>query len=155
MEFPSGPPGTALNITSDATEIHTRAVAEKLQCAHGSDEEILSCLREIPMERLTDAAIEYSVNYHPPIGLFTFIPSVDGDIIFDRPTVLYKSGRFAKGMSQVTQAFVCAKLKICRNPRGLWLGPRRRGHKRRTRFSIPGGRGHEVAHPRLLACPRR
>ncbi|KAK7743218.1 hypothetical protein SLS53_004303 [Cytospora paraplurivora] len=97
----SGPPGTALNITSDATEIHTRAVAEKLQCAHESDEEILSCLRGIPMERLTDAAIEYSINNHPPMGLFTFIPSVDGDIIPDRPSVLYKSGRFAKGIPAV------------------------------------------------------
>lgn len=39
----SGPPGTALNITSDATEIHTRAVAEILACGHEMDEEILRC----------------------------------------------------------------------------------------------------------------
>ncbi|KUI68141.1 Acetylcholinesterase [Cytospora mali] len=93
----SGPPGTALNITSDASEIHTRAVAEKLECAHESDEDTLSCLREIPMDKLLEVAIEYSVNHHPPMGLFTFIPSVDGDILPDHPSVLYKSGRFSKG----------------------------------------------------------
>lgn len=53
------------------------------------------------MEKLLDVAIEYSVNNHPPMGLFTFIPSVDGDILPDRPSVLYKSGRFNKGIPLV------------------------------------------------------
>lgn len=33
----SGPPGTALNMTSDATEIHTRSVAEAAGCSVGKD----------------------------------------------------------------------------------------------------------------------
>ncbi|ROW05794.1 hypothetical protein VMCG_05222 [Cytospora schulzeri] len=97
----SGPPGTALNITSDATEIHTRAVAEKLGCGLEKDEDTLRCLKTLPMSTLLDVSIEYSVNNHPPMGLFTFIPSVDGDILPDRPSVLYRSGRFSKGIPVV------------------------------------------------------
>lgn len=124
----SGPPGTALNITSDATEIHTRAVAEKLDCLHTTDEETLKCLREVPVDRLSDAAVEYSVSNHPPMGLFTFIPSVDGDIIPDRPSVLYKSGRFSKGNSPRSQpspsSYQVRKLNHPRNSHGFRLGPR-------------------------------
>ncbi|KAI2464123.1 alpha/beta-hydrolase [Annulohypoxylon bovei var. microspora] len=95
----SGPPGTALNITSDATEIHTHAVAEQLGCGHHEDEnDILGCLRGIPMEKLTETAMAYSVNNHPPAGLFTFIPSVDGDLIPGRQSELYKAGKFVKGI---------------------------------------------------------
>lgn len=95
----SGPPGTAVNATSYATELHTRAVAERLDCPSGDDEQVLKCLREVPMDRLTEIAMEYSANNHPPMGLFTFIPSVDGDILPDRQSLLYKSGQFAKGMN--------------------------------------------------------
>ncbi|KAK7756217.1 hypothetical protein SLS62_001810 [Diatrype stigma] len=95
----SGPPGTALNMSSDATEIHTRAVAEKLECGQEkSDEDILECLRAIPMDKLTQTAMEYSVSNHPPAGLFTFIPSVDGDFLPDRQSALYKAGKFVKGV---------------------------------------------------------
>ncbi|KAK3384842.1 Alpha/Beta hydrolase protein [Podospora didyma] len=74
----SGPPGTALNISSDATEIHTLAVASKLGCSHEKDERMLECLRDVLMNDLLEAAMGYSVENHPPMGLFTFIPSVDG-----------------------------------------------------------------------------
>ncbi|KAI0477365.1 alpha/beta-hydrolase [Xylariaceae sp. FL0804] len=94
----SGPPGTVLNVTSDAIEVHTRAVADRLGCDMASDEEILECLRSIPMEALTEGAMEYSRNNHPPHGIHTFIPSVDGEFMPDRHSVLYKSGRFAKGI---------------------------------------------------------
>lgn len=64
----SGPPGTALNIISDATEIHTRAVAEKLEChdSDGDDEDTLKCLRKVPMERLLDVAMECTYFILPP-----------------------------------------------------------------------------------------
>ncbi|KAI0024063.1 Alpha/Beta hydrolase protein [Xylariomycetidae sp. FL0641] len=98
----SGPPGTALNMTSDATEIHTRVVAGNLGCAEeATDGILLECLRGVPMEALTEAAMAYSVNNHPPAGLFTFIPSVDGDFFPDRQSVLYKTGKFAKGVPAV------------------------------------------------------
>jgi carboxylesterase type B len=94
----SGPPGTSLNITSDATEIHTLAVADKVGCGDNDGAEQLACLREVSMERLTEVAMDYSVANHPPVGGFTFIPSVDGDFLPDRQSVLYKSGKFVKGM---------------------------------------------------------
>ncbi|KAJ8130842.1 hypothetical protein O1611_g2784 [Lasiodiplodia mahajangana] len=99
----SGPPGTALNITSDATEIHTYAVAENLGCKlkDSEDEAILACLREVPMDKLTEAAMAYSVANHPPAGLFTFIPSVDDDFIPGRQSTLYKAGKFVKGVPMV------------------------------------------------------
>ncbi|KAI1101850.1 alpha/beta-hydrolase [Jackrogersella minutella] len=92
-------PGTALNITSDATEIHTRAVAEPLGCGNNEDEnKILECLRDIPMEKLIEAAMAYSVNNHPPAGLFTFIPFVDDDFLPGSQRALHKAGKFVKGV---------------------------------------------------------
>ncbi|KAK8135721.1 alpha/beta-hydrolase [Apiospora sp. TS-2023a] len=94
----SGPPGTALNMTTDATELHTRAVAQTLGCSSSSDDdsEILQCLRDVPMDKLTETAMGYAMKNHPPAGLFTFIPSVDDDFLPDRQSVLYKAGRFAQ-----------------------------------------------------------
>ncbi|KAL9089893.1 MAG: hypothetical protein Q9159_002250 [Coniocarpon cinnabarinum] len=98
----SGPPGTALNMSSDATTIHTKAVAERVGCAAslGADK-TLDCLRQIPMDELLAKATDYAVAYHPPMGLFTFIPSVDDDILPDRPSVLLREGRFVKGVPAV------------------------------------------------------
>lgn len=92
----SGPPGNALNVTTDAVETHTRAVASEFSC-EGDDDEILRCLREVSMDDLVREAMKYSVNNHPPHGPHTFIPSIDADIMPDRHSVLYKSGRFSKG----------------------------------------------------------
>lgn len=97
----SGPPGTALNLTSKATEDHTRAVANMLGCGRSKEAAILQCLREVPMERLTDAAMAYSIQNHPPAGLFTFVPSVDDDFLPGRQTALYKAGKFVKGVPMV------------------------------------------------------
>lgn len=101
----SGPPGTALNMTSDATEIHTRAVAELAGCPFEqnktSDEGILQCLRDLPMNKLLEVAVEYSQQNHPPLGLFTFIPSVDSDFLPERQSELYKAGKFVKGIPVV------------------------------------------------------
>ncbi|KAF3066592.1 Acetylcholinesterase [Daldinia childiae] len=97
----SGPPGTTLSINSDMTDMHTRGVAEKLECNSNEEEVILKCLREVPMGKLVEVAMEYSVNNHPPLGLFTFIPSVDADFLPDRPSVLYRSGRFVKGIPMI------------------------------------------------------
>ena len=94
----SGPPGTAVNTTSNATALHTAAVAEKLGCNSSKNADVLSCLREVDMQTLLDTAMTYSIANHPPNGLFTFIPSVDDDFLPDRPSKLLRSGSFAKGM---------------------------------------------------------
>ncbi|ATZ51933.1 hypothetical protein BCIN_07g04790 [Botrytis cinerea B05.10] len=97
----SGPPGTSLNMTSDVTEHHTRAVADKVGCGGLVDSEILSCLQDIPMQDLIDSAMEYSVSNHPPSGLFTFIPSVDDDFLPDRYSTMMREGSFVKGIDMV------------------------------------------------------
>ena len=97
----SGPPGTALNMTSDATEIHTRAVAENVNCEQTEEDDLLKCLREVPMQKLLDVSTQYSVQNHPPMGLFTFIPSIDGDMFPEKLSVLYKKGQFVKGQSML------------------------------------------------------
>ncbi|KAG8169849.1 hypothetical protein KVR01_000594 [Diaporthe batatas] len=98
----SGPPGTALNMTSDATEIHTRAVADIAGCPvqdePSSDEQILQCLRDLSMSELLEVAVAYSQQNHPPLGLFTFIPSIDGDFLPERQSALYRAGKFVKGI---------------------------------------------------------
>jgi carboxylesterase type B len=94
----SGPPGTAINITSDITVAHTLAVSKRLNCGGDlqDEERLLECIRNVPMEKLLDVAMAYSRENHPPLGLFTFIPSVDDDFIPGRTTALYESGRFSK-----------------------------------------------------------
>ncbi|PVI00996.1 alpha/beta-hydrolase [Periconia macrospinosa] len=96
----SGPPGTALNITSDATTLHTLAVSTRLGCGTDlkEEEKLLECLRDVPMENLLKVAMAYSRENHPPLGLFTFIPSVDEDFLPGRTTTLYEAGRFGKGI---------------------------------------------------------
>ncbi|KAI9697731.1 MAG: hypothetical protein M1820_007718 [Bogoriella megaspora] len=97
----SGPPGTAVNTTSNATAVHTAAVAERLGCDTSHDAKMISCLREVDMQTLLDTAMEYSTANHPPNGLFTFIPSVDGDFLPDRPVKLYRRGKFVRGIRSV------------------------------------------------------
>jgi carboxylesterase type B len=97
----SGPPGTALNLSSDVTEVHTTAVAQSVGCEQEKESEMLQCLREVPMETLLETAMKYSVANHPPAGLFTFIPSVDDDMFPDRPSSLYKAGRFVRGKPKI------------------------------------------------------
>jgi carboxylesterase type B len=94
----SGPPGTALNMSSDATTVHTLAVAEKVGCSNDDDIKVLECLREVPVENLLSTTMDYSVANHPPAGLFTFIPSIDDDFFPDRQSVLYKAGKSVKSM---------------------------------------------------------
>lgn len=98
----SGPPGTAVNMTSDVTTYHTENVADRLDCGgKTSDEETLKCLRAVPMDDLLDAALTYSRENHPPAGLFTFIPSIDDDFIPDTQSHLVKAGRFVKGVRMI------------------------------------------------------
>ena len=94
----SGPPGTSLNMASNATVSHTLAVARRLGCEDlESHKKVLSCLRKAPMEKLLAVATEHAISNHPPLGLFTFLPSIDGDFLPERPSILLRQGRFVKG----------------------------------------------------------
>lgn len=109
----SGPPGTALNISSDVTADHMTAVASKLGCDSKDEGHILQCLRNTPMEDLQKTATEYAVANHPPAGLFTFIPSIDEDMIPERQSVLYRSGRFVKGVFHPLDEVKLSKANYC------------------------------------------
>jgi carboxylesterase type B len=90
-------PDTALNISSDAATIHTTAVVERSGCGGFDDAETIECLRDLPMEDLLETALVYAKANHHPHGLFTFIPSVDGNFLPDRQSKLVETGKFAKG----------------------------------------------------------
>jgi carboxylesterase type B len=92
----SGPPGTALNISSDVSEFHTSSVAQRVGCTTQCPMEMLQCLRDTPMKSLLEAVLTYSVDRQPPAGLFTFVPSIDDDIFPSRPSDLYNRGLFVK-----------------------------------------------------------
>jgi carboxylesterase type B len=95
----SGPPGTAMNLTSNATTGHTMAVAAKVGCGNSSatDPKTLECLRAVSMPDLLNAAMNISIENHPPMGIFTFIPTLDDDLIPNRPSNLMAVGNFVKG----------------------------------------------------------
>ena len=93
----SGPPSSALNMSSDMTTHHTFAVAEKSGCGLLDDVEMIECLRKVPLSNLTDTATAYSIENNPPAGLYTFIPSVDDDLFTDRQSNLLRDGKFVKG----------------------------------------------------------
>ncbi|CAG8972998.1 hypothetical protein HYALB_00007845 [Hymenoscyphus albidus] len=84
----SGPPGTALNMTSEVTALHTAAVGKEVGCADLPDLALVECLRAVPMQELLHAALQYSVSNFPPAGLFTFVPSVDDDFLPDSQSKL-------------------------------------------------------------------
>ena len=94
----SGPPSSALNMSSDMTSYHTIAVAKKAGCETLDDVKMIECLRKVPLSKLTDNATTYSIENNPPAGLYTFIPSVDGDLFSDRQSNLLRDGKFVKGM---------------------------------------------------------
>jgi len=118
----SGPPGTALNITSDATTQHTMAVAAKVGCEDSSDldSKILECLRDVTMHDLLHAAMGYSIEKHPPAGAFTFIPSLDDYLIPDRPFNLMEAGDFVKG-KQTWPIITKSRADFLRRSFGLWI----------------------------------
>lgn len=149
----SGPPGTAINMSSDATEKHTRSVAARLECGKEDDKEILECMRAVPMEKLLDTAMEYSKENFPPAGLFTFIPSVDGDYFPERQSVSYRAGNFAKGRN-IPFIDIDCKAYTTRRPYGIGLDSGRWRHERRSRQSRQFRGGHDRPHSALCAPSR-
>lgn len=93
----SGPPGTMLNSTSPAVRENSNAVARMVGCGVGSPESVMECMQAVPMPELLKNALEYGSRLHPPFGVAVFIPSVDGDFVPDRPSILLRQGRFVKG----------------------------------------------------------
>ena len=83
---------------TDAKE-NTAFFVKKLDCPMENnivDQEVLACLRTMPLDSLVDANIDVARERQPPYGFKAFTPVVDGDIIPEPPKQLMKEGRFLK-----------------------------------------------------------
>lgn len=96
----SGATGTNFNIMSSMVADNTAKVAKSVGCTSDPDsQEALSCLRNVPFEKLTEASVGLARQARPPLGELFFSPSYDGDYITDRSSVLLRRGAFVKSLS--------------------------------------------------------
>lgn len=95
----SGASGLNFNVDSDLVANNTAQVAESLGCIKGSFDSTgtMDCLRDVPMEKLMNVSVTLSRQSRPPFGELSFYPSLDGDYVAERPSLLMRSGQFVKG----------------------------------------------------------
>ncbi|TFY71854.1 hypothetical protein EVG20_g1159 [Dentipellis fragilis] len=77
------------NYSDPITESLYSQVVSKANCTNPTD--TLSCLREVNAIAL--AAAEVSIDSANFLGLFTFVPVIDGDFLVERPTVTLQRGK--------------------------------------------------------------
>ncbi|KAF7984454.1 hypothetical protein HWV62_14546 [Athelia sp. TMB] len=94
----SGSPAADQGVSGNVSTANTAAVAQSVNCT-GAD--ALACLRALPMETLLNATIARAYAAVPPFGFDTFIGVVDGDFIPSAPSVLVKTGQFARDVSVI------------------------------------------------------
>ncbi|KAI0546956.1 lipase [Xylaria curta] len=95
----SGAGGLNFNTLSDLVANNTAAIAEKVGCVIADDSQslrTLQCLREAPVDLLTNLSVTASREARPPFGEGFFFPTYDGDIIPGRPSVLLRSNKVVK-----------------------------------------------------------
>ena len=94
----SGGTGTNFNVKGNVVAGNTAKVAKSVGCTGDPDSsKTLSCLRNVPFEKLMNTSVALARQEHPPFGELVFYPSYDGDYIPDRPSTLLRKGSFAKG----------------------------------------------------------
>lgn len=96
----SGASGTNFNIMSDLVAENTATVARSVGCTQDdpNSQATLTCLRNVPLEKLSDVSVSLARRIRPPFGELAFYPSYDADYIPDRPSVLLRKGAFVKGL---------------------------------------------------------
>lgn len=98
----SGAPGLNFNTKSDLVANNTATIARGVRCASESDnaqsDQTITCLRNAPVELLTNLSVTASRAARPPFGEGFFFPTYDGDIIRDRPSQSMRAGKFVKGI---------------------------------------------------------
>ncbi|KAJ5168952.1 carboxylesterase [Penicillium canariense] len=82
--------GTASNISA----VHTSELIKKINCTSSSSEAEFACLRELPLDRLLSAAVEYEFSVSN-FGFDVFEPTSPSTFIPDSPSTLLTTGRFA------------------------------------------------------------
>ncbi|KAJ5585571.1 alpha/beta-hydrolase [Penicillium hispanicum] len=97
----SGGPGLNFNTKSDLVANNTAAIAKAIGCTdreNDQSEEALQCLRDAPVELLTNISVAMSRAARPPFGEGFFYPTYDADFMRDRPSELMRAGKFSKGV---------------------------------------------------------
>lgn len=101
----SGGPGLNFNTDSDLVANNTAAIARQVGCVEDGEYDqsakTLECLREAPVDILTNLSVTASRSARPPFGEGFFFPTYDGDFIPGRPSQLMRAGKFAKGISVI------------------------------------------------------
>jgi carboxylesterase type B len=97
----SGAAGLNFNTLADIVANNTAVVADKAGCVSSGDSQslqTLQCLREAPVDTLTNLSVAASRAARPPFGEGFFFPTYDGDIVPGRPSVQLRSGKVVKGV---------------------------------------------------------
>ena len=97
----SGAPGLNFNINTDLVKNNTASIASKAGCIVDEDSqspETLARLRQAPLQTIMDLSVSAARASRPPFGEGFFYPTVDGDLIPERPSILTRAGRFVKGV---------------------------------------------------------
>ncbi|KAJ7601598.1 lipase [Mycena polygramma] len=100
----SGGPGLNFNTKSDLVANNTAAIAQKVGClkeGEAQSEATLECLREAPVEVLTNLSVTASRAARPPFGEGFFFPTYDDDFLPGRPSELVRAGRVARNIPTV------------------------------------------------------
>lgn len=97
----SGGPGLNFNTKSDLVANNTAAISRAVGCTKYHDSQsaaTIDCLRDVPVDILTNLSVSASRAARPPFGEGYFYPTYDGDLIMDRPSQLMRSGSIVKGI---------------------------------------------------------
>ena len=100
----SGGPGLNFNTMSDSVANHTRTIAQAVGCADHDDDQsdaTLKCLQKAPVEKLTNVSVSIMRAGRPPFGESFYTPTYDNDFLTDRPSILLRQGKFARGVSVI------------------------------------------------------
>lgn len=91
----SGGPGLNFNTNSDLVANNTAAVAREVGCTRNgqSQQDTVACLRQAPVELLTNLSVTAARAARPPFGEGFFFPTYDGDFLPDRPSQLVRAGK--------------------------------------------------------------
>ncbi|KAL8749881.1 MAG: hypothetical protein Q9184_006626 [Pyrenodesmia sp. 2 TL-2023] len=99
----SGPTPGGDQITRGITEGHVAELTAILNCDSptGNSSAELKCLRELALDSLVGAAVEYSFAFESVAGVGTFPPTAPSSFLPSSPSSLLRSGRFLKNIDLV------------------------------------------------------
>ncbi|KAI1114929.1 alpha/beta-hydrolase [Nemania sp. NC0429] len=101
----SGAGGLNFNTLSDLVANNTAAIAEEVGCSASGDIQslqTLQCLREAPVDLLTNLSVTASRTARPPFGEGFFFPTFDGDIVPGRSSVLLRNKQVVKDVPLIS-----------------------------------------------------